>query len=172
MFENKLEIPCQAIDISPGDMAAIVAHVPRVGEGLIVYLDNIGRIEGQVVRLFEGGFAMTIDGTPRMREKLAAKIEWCKENAQFGEDNMRRHERMAPRQPISEIKLEDGRAYQIEIIDISLSGAAIRSEVRPAMGTKLSLGGMFGTVVRHFEDGIAIEFLVEQTPGHLKNRFV
>jgi hypothetical protein len=54
--------------------------------------------------------------------------------------------------------LEDGRRYNCKIIDISLSGAAIETDVRPAMGTPVTLGRMRARVVRHFDDGIAVEF--------------
>lgn len=171
MFENKLEIPCQAINISPGDMAAIAAHIPKVGERVIIYLDDIGRIEGNVVRLFKGGFALVIKGTHRMREKLASKITWCRENSEFGNVNSRRHSRIVPRQPMSEIRLPDGRAYQIEIIDISLSGAAVKSDVRPAIGTALTLGGMQGKVVRHFDNGLAIEFATLRSGEEIENKY-
>jgi len=172
MFENKLEITCQAINISPGDMAAIAANLPIVGEHLIIYLDNIGRVEGDVVRLFEGGFAMLLDGTERMREKLEAKILWYQNNAQFGQPDLREHNRVTPRQTLSDITLTDGRSYPIEIIDISLSGAAVRSEVRPSLGTVVKLGGMQGTVVRHFDEGLAIEFATALDLQKMRAKFV
>ncbi|MFD0915569.1 PilZ domain-containing protein [Pseudahrensia aquimaris] len=172
MFQNKLEVPCQTINISPGDTAVIASHMPRVGEEVIIYLDNIGRVNGPVVRLFEGGFAMTFDMTMRAREKMVGKIVWCQENAEFGTENQRRHDRVVPRQTISEMRLDDGRAYAIEIIDISLSGAAVRSAVRPALGAKVMVGGMQGKVVRHFDEGIAIEFVTLQENNAIVNRFV
>jgi len=170
MFENKLEVPCQAINMSPGDLAAIAATLPKIGEKPVIYLDNIGRLSGEVVRLFEGGFAMTIEGTPRKREKLASQIAWLRENVKFGNSDLRRHERIVPRQKASEIRLDDGRAYPIEIIDISLSGAAVKSDIRPALDTPVSLGGMQGRVVRHFPEGIAIQFAALQTDRQLASQ--
>ena len=57
------------------------------------------------------------------------------------------------------ITLPDGRAYACEVLDISLSGAALRIAVLPCLGTCVSLGKMRGRVVRFHECGIAIEFL-------------
>ena len=48
------------------------------------------------------------------------------------------------------------------VIDISLSGAAIELAVRPAMGTPVTLGRMRARVVRHFQDGVAVEFASAQ----------
>ncbi|CLR02959.1 Uncharacterised protein [Mycobacterium tuberculosis] len=43
-------------------------------------------------------------------------------------------------------------------MDLSLSGAAIDIDIRPALGTAVRLGSMRGRVVRHFMEGVAIEF--------------
>ncbi|MEE9375165.1 MAG: PilZ domain-containing protein [Rhizobiaceae bacterium] len=158
LLENTLEIPCQATSISPGEVAVVAAHKPVIGEHVIMYLDHIGRLDGKVVNLFDSGFAMTISGTARKREKLSARIEWLKAHNEFGLEDHRRHERITPRNINSEIKLTDGRAYPIEIIDISLSGAAVKTEVKPAIGSQITLSGMQGQVVRHFAEGVAIEF--------------
>ena len=152
-------------------MGIIAGHSPQIGEHIIIYLDHVGRLEGDVTRLYDGGFAMNIMGTPRKREKLAARIEWIKTHKEFGVEENRRHERMEPRTTNSEIKLNDGRAYPIEIIDISLSGAAIKSDVKPAIGTHLSLAGMQGQVVRHFAEGIAIEFAKVAPMNELEENF-
>ena len=65
---------------------------------------------------------------------------------------------LTPRNTRTELTLDDGRRYPCRIIDLSLSGAAIDIEVRPALGTPVQLGSMKGRVVRHFQEGVAIEF--------------
>ena len=59
--------------------------------------------------------------------------------------------------------LDDGRRYPCRIMDLSLSGAAIDIDIRPAIGTAVRLGNMRGRVVRHFLEGVAIEFLSLQS---------
>ena len=74
MRADKLDYPCRLIDISV-ESAAMTTPVPlQVGENLIVYLTSLGGLEGTVVRLFSGSFAMTISGTQRKRDKLAVQI--------------------------------------------------------------------------------------------------
>jgi hypothetical protein len=74
--------------------------------------------------------------------------------------------------PMSTIQLADGRsAINCRIIDLSLSGAAVELDVKPALGTHVTLGTMRGQVVRHFEDGIAIEFAVMQRLETLEAEF-
>jgi hypothetical protein len=55
--------------------------------------------------------------------------------------------------------LPDGRVYACEVIDISISGAAIRMEVLPSLGTYVMLGKMKGRIVRYIENGVALEFV-------------
>ena len=72
---------------------------------------------------------------------------------------------------MSILHLVDGRQYPCRIIDLSLSGAAVEIEVKPAIGIQVTLGTMRGQVVRHFEDGLAIEFAVVQRPESLDAEF-
>lgn len=146
------------------------AHVPRVGEHLIVYLDHVGRLEGNIESTSKSGFVMSIFGSDRKREKLAERIEWLKENHHFSTHADRRHDRIQPTNKNSMIRLDDGRTYPVEIIDISLSGAAFSAPVQPAIGTSISLAGMQGKVVRLFDDGIAIEFAKDNSSHAFTNR--
>ena len=80
MLEDRREYPCQTIDVSPGG-CALIAPVPgALNERVIVYVNQIGRIEGRIVRLFDGGFALTLTDTPLRREKLAAVASATKAN--------------------------------------------------------------------------------------------
>jgi hypothetical protein len=69
------------------------------------------------------------------------------------------------------LHLLDGRQYPCRIIDLSLSGAAIEIEVKPAVGVQVTLGTMRGQIVRHFEEGVAIEFAIVQRPETLDAEF-
>jgi hypothetical protein len=63
-----------------------------------------------------------------------------------------------PRNPRTILHMPDKRQYTCRIVDLSLSGAAVEIDVRPAIGTQVTLGNMRGQIVRHFDEGIAIEF--------------
>jgi hypothetical protein len=149
--------------MSPGSCAMITTIVGRIEERVVAYVDHIGRIEGQVARVYDGGFAMTLTATLRKKDKLAAKLTWLanRYNLNLAED--RRHERIIPANPFSRVSLADGREYPCRIIDLSLSGAAVSLEYKPPIGAPIRLGAVRANVIRHFEDGIAIEFAVLQT---------
>lgn len=171
MLEDRSEHPCMVIDMSPGSVSVRADRRGEAGERVIAYIDHIGRVEGVVTRLTSEGFAMTILASDRKRDKLAAQLTWLANKHELDLPEDRRHERMAPRNPMSMIQLADGRSYNCRIIDLSLSGAAVELDVRPALGTHVTLGTMRGQVVRHFEDGIAIEFAVVQRLETLEAEF-
>lgn len=171
MLEDRSEHPCQVVDMSPGDAALRADRAGELGEKVIAYLDHIGRIEGVVTRQLEDGFAMTIIASDRKRDKLAAQLTWLANKHELDLPEDRRHERVQPRNPVSVLHMADGRQYRCRIIDLSLSGAAIEIDVKPALGVQVTLGTMRGRVVRHFDDGIAIEFSVLQREETLAAEF-
>lgn len=171
MLEDRSEHPCQVIDMSPGNVAFRSDAHGEPGEKVIAYLDHIGRIEGIVTRTLDDGFAMTLVASERKKDKLAAQLTWLANKHELDLPEDRRHERVAPRNPMSVLQLPDGRQYQCRIIDLSLSGAAVEIDVKPALGSQVILGTMRGQVVRHFEDGVAIEFAVVQRPETLDGEF-
>lgn len=171
MLEDRTEHPCQVVDMSPGDTLLRADRVGELGEKVIAYIDHIGRIEGVVTRVTNDGFAMTIVASERKKDKLAAQLTWLANRHELDLPEDRRHDRVSPRNPISVLQLGDGRQYQCRIVDLSLSGAAVEIDVRPAIGTPVSLGTMRGRVVRHFEDGVAIEFSAVQRVDTLEAEF-
>jgi hypothetical protein len=162
MLADRREFPCQVLEMSPGD-AVVIAPVAGVeGERIIAYLDHLGRIEGTILKQVDGGFLMDIAATVRKRDKLAAQLTWLGNKDLLNLPEDRRHERVVPDIRHSNVVLDDGRRYNCKIIDISLSGAAIELDVRPAMGTPITLGRMRARVVRHFQNGVAVEFAAAQ----------
>ena len=158
MLANHEEFDCTVIDMSPGD-AHFTSHARAgMGERIIAYIDHVGRIEGVVNLLTEAGFTIQLTATDRKREKLAAQLTWIANKHELGLPEDRRHDRLTPRHTRTDLTLDDGRRYPCRIIDLSLSGAAVDIEVRPALGTSVQLGSMKGKVVRHFQEGVAIEF--------------
>ena len=52
---------------------------------------------------------------------------------------------------------------------MSQSGAAVTSDQRPPIGTLVTLGKVQGRIVRHLEEGFAIEFIRLQHPDFLED---
>jgi hypothetical protein len=45
------------------------------------------------------------------------------------------------------------------VLDLSLSGVSLKTECRPLIGEMVLIGQTAGRVVRHHENGIALEFV-------------
>jgi hypothetical protein len=157
MLESKLEYPCQTIDISPGGIHILAPVRAPAGERVIVYLDHIGRLEGDVVRHTEQGFAMTISATPRKREKIAAQLTWLA-NRDLLDPSEDRLPRTIPPNTSTALTMPDGTVHPVHIIDISPSGAALLASVEPPVGSLVIVGRTTATVVRHFNGGFAVQF--------------
>jgi hypothetical protein len=160
MLEDRREFPCQVIDMSPGGMALLGPVIGQPGERVIAYIDHLGRLEGKVARHIENGFAMTISATVRKRDILAAQLTWLANRQILNLPEDRRHGRFTPKNPAARLILPNGNNVGCRVIDLSASGAAISiaPDLRPAVGTMLTVGKTQGRVVRHIENGFAIEF--------------
>jgi hypothetical protein len=168
MLEDRREFPCQTQNMSPGSLALTTPISGRVGERVVAYIDHVGRVEGQISRTFEGGFAMTIIATARKKDKLAAKLTWLANRHELDLPEDRRHDRVSPNVSVVTLSLPDGRQYSARVIDMSLSGTAVSAEVKPPVGSPVLVGKVKGTVVRHFDEGVAIEFVTLQTASSLE----
>jgi len=57
----------------------------------------------------------------------------------------------------------------VRVIDISQSGVAVATDQRPEIGALVTVGKTAGRVVRHLEEGIAIEFIRLQHPDFVED---
>jgi len=147
----------------------LIAPVPgQPGERIIAYVDHLGRLEGHIARILQNGFAMTIAATARKRDKLAAQLTWLANRHILGLPEDRRHGRIVPRNPITRLILPNGLNVSCRVLDVSLSGAGIATDQRPPVGSLVTLGKVQGRVVRHLEDGFAMEFTRLQHPDFVE----
>jgi hypothetical protein len=158
MLADRREFPCQVTDMSPGGMALIAPVCGQVSERVIAYVDHVGRLEGVIARHFQNGFAMTVSATIRKRDKLAAQLTWLANRHILNLPEDRRHGRFTPKNPMARLILPNGVNVACRVIDLSESGTAIRSDQRPDLGALVTIGKTTGRVVRHLEDGFAVEF--------------
>jgi hypothetical protein len=168
MLADRREFPCQVVNMSPGGMALIAPVAGKAGERVIAYVDHVGRLEGVIARQFDNGFAMTIAATVRKRDKLAAQLTWLANRGILGLPEDRRHGRIIPRNPMARLILPNGINLSCRVIDVSQSGAAIKSDQRPDIGALVTVGKTPSRVVRHIEGGFAVEFIRLQHPDFLE----
>jgi len=171
MRANKQEYPCKLNNISVGEASVNAPVEVELGERIVAYFDEIGGIEGSVVQVFAGGFAMGLKATPHKRDKLAAQITWLINKDAMGTADGRRHERVGVANKSSTLKFPGGIAVDCRVLDVSLSGASIGTEARPAIGSEVTLGKLRCRVMRYHERGIGVQFLDIPDPEALRRYF-
>ncbi|MCJ2056368.1 PilZ domain-containing protein [Methylobacterium sp. J-048] len=164
MLADRREYPCQTVDMSPGGVRLTCAVVGAVGERVVLYLEHIGRIEGVIARHSEGGFAVQLNATPRKRDKIASQLTWLANREILGLPEGRSHERLVPTQTAVTLRVESGREIQARLIDISMSGVAISSSATLPLGAAVTVGNTPGRLVRYFEGGFGVQFLLPLSP--------
>ncbi len=171
MLANRQEYRCHTLDVSLGGLSIRGYEKGNLGDKIILYIDEIGRIEGTIVRHIEKGFAISFSPSPAKRQRLLEKLTWLMNRGVIEGDETRRFTRQLP--PVAETSfyLPDGRAYPCKIIDMSLSGASIEIDVIPAVGAEITLGKVKGRVIRHHDSGIAVEFTEIEDTTTLADHF-
>ncbi|MFK0382406.1 PilZ domain-containing protein [Rhizobium sp. RM] len=159
MLPDHQEYDCTATEMTAEKAQFTCSAMARNGDRVIAYLQHIGRIEGTIVTVTTAGFIIAINAPERKREKLAAQLAWIAKRQMLGLPEDRRHDRLTPRNAKAQLMLEDGALVPCRLIDLSLSGAAVEIDDRPDLGSRVQLGKhMTGKIVRHFMEGVAIEF--------------
>jgi hypothetical protein len=168
---ERCEFACRIVNVSLAAMA-LAAPVPGpLGERVIVYSEQLGRLHGSITRLMTSGFVMSIAANPQTREKLAAKLDWLDKQKDSPDlPDSRRHARVMPKNPMATLLHADGSLTSCLVIDFSDSGAAVSADLYPAIGTPLAVGKMVGRVVRRFAEGFAVEFTEKMTLPEVERR--
>jgi hypothetical protein len=161
MLPDMSEHACQVLDLTLEGATFITSDIPPVGQPIVAYLEDLGRVEVISGDPVPGGFKIRYAATGARLERLHQRIQYLAERAAGAPDH-RRHPRFEPKDKHSSITMPDGRSYACEVLDISVSGAGIKTDVMPALGTYLMVGKMKGRVVRYLENGFAIEFIKQQ----------
>ena len=172
MLEDRSEYPCRVKAMSPGDVILAAVQPGRLNEQVIAYIDLVGRIEGKVLDIESDGFIMSIQAPERKRDKLAAQLTWLANKHELDLPENRRYDRIVPLNPEGILNTADGKAHNCHIIDLSISGAALRCKVMPKIGEEVFLASIPAHVVRHLPDGIAIDFTTLQDHSILAAKFI
>jgi PilZ domain len=167
MLRSRHEYPCRTFEMSPGDVLLYAPVKAVVGEQVVLYLDALGRFTGVALQETQTGFEMAVQLSQKKRDRLADQLTWFANRHALDLPEKRRHERFVPLMQLTVMRLPFGQEHFVKISSLSLSGVAIETDFVPAIGTRLAIGSTPATVVRHFEDGIACEFVTQFKVGEI-----
>ena len=155
--ENR-EANCKIADLSPGGARVLSEVVPPPGARVVVYIDGFGRFEGSVARTEQNGFGLQFSCSAHKRERLAESLMLYLKGSPLPETRLRRHTRNSANGNVG-ITRPNGTVVNCKMMDISLSGVSVATDIRPPLGEFVLIDQIAGRVARHHDTGIGIEFL-------------
>lgn len=151
---------CRTSRVSPFRMMVDAPVVGKVGDAVTSYFADFGKLSGVIADAVVGTFLFEMDLTRANRAKMSDQLNWIETRQKDPEiKDARQHARIIPISPHSAITLADGCVHRCFVIDVSVTGAAVSSEIQPAVGTPLAVGACVGRVVRPLADGFAVQFI-------------
>ncbi len=165
---ERREFACRTISISTEQIELAGPVSGPVGERVIAHFDELGKIEGLITRLNDDGFVMRLALPRNRRASFAAKIEWLDQHKHHNLPDDRTHKRIIPKKSRSTVMLADGTMRVCFVIDMSVTGVAVSSEISPKLGDVVAIGKIVGRVVRIFPEGFAVRFIELQDPELLE----
>ena len=155
-----------SVDISCGGARVRANNVPALGEQIVCYFDEVGRVAGSVVRHTEDGFAIQFQAVQHKRDRLADKLTWLHNKDKLGLVEERGAPRFAASGPAILIR-QDGRRLQCRVVDISLTGAGFETDGPPPMiGERVVTGNITAEVVRRTGKSFGVRFVrPDQSPA-------
>ena len=165
---------CRATRVSPFRMMVEMPVVGKVGDNLTSYFRDIGNFEGTISDTARGGALLELEMTQQMRAKLADKLTWLEKKTKdpASISDARKTPRFVPKAALSTLTLADGTVHSCYVLDASLSGVAVATEVRPPVGMPVGIGACIGRVIRHTPDGFAVKFVKQQSRDELNGLVV
>ena len=153
------DYPLETSDISCGGATIISAIEPPIGQLIVCYFDDFGRVNARVVRHGDLGFSVAFETSSRKRDKLADRLVWLLNAESLDLPDERDADRKTDVSSAI-VSREDGSSLNCRLIDISFTGASFESKHGlPLVGEFVSAGKLYGEVVRVTPGEFAIRFL-------------
>jgi len=166
LSDNRL-VPCRTLHIDPYQIALTGEVNGSAGEVIRIDLNLLGSLKGRVEARTAAGLRVVVADV--YKDHIADKLQWFKSHLKEAMADpealpfkARAHERIVPRQTQCHFVAPNGSSNAAIVANISPSGAALKSAFVPQVGEQIYFGvhNRRGVVVRHFDGGFAIAFLL------------
>lgn len=170
LLKSSEEYPCETYEMALREISLFAPVVATPGDKVVLYLNELGRFTGAVLRPTETGFVMDVQLTARKRDRFAEQLAWFADRANGAGEEKRRHDRFVPMMDLTVLRLTRGDEHIVRIRSLSLSGVAIETDHFIPLGAEVLVGNTPARVVRLLEDGVACEFVKHFQPGEINER--
>jgi len=150
-------IDCLVANLSDSGAGVTAEEMPPLQSFVILYVEGFGRFEAVAARVDGEVLGLHFVLNDRKRKALVDKIARFVETGATDPAALRRHRRV-PDEAVASFVCGNGDRVPCEVMDISLTGASLRTHARPLIGETIRIGRMPARVVRYHERGIAVEF--------------
>lgn len=168
MLPDGSEFACNVADLSSRGARFRCEQPVSSGLAIVAYVEGVGRVEGITGEATQHGFTVHFALTGARLERFEKSLQWLHLKQQGYASEERRGTRFQPGGNAARVTFAGGEENSCAVMDISLTGAAIRSTARPELGSCVMLGRTRGRVIRHLQDGFAIEFVSPLEQGELQ----
>ncbi|MEM1086410.1 MAG: PilZ domain-containing protein [Pseudomonadota bacterium] len=142
------DYPLVSLNVSCAGGLFRARSAPPQETKIVCYLDELGRIAGDVIRSNGQTFAVVFEATDRKRDKLADQLMWILNKGRYGLEETRAAKRYAGGKQAKVVR-PNGAALACRVLDLSVTGAAFEcSGPLPFIGERVQAGRLFGIVVR------------------------
>jgi hypothetical protein len=157
---SEQSMDCKVLNLSAGGAAIQCAQSFAPDVPLVLYVENFGRFEGKTIVHADSQLALKFSIGESKRGRLSDMLRSFALHGVAGITQSRQHVRV-PTLVSGSIVRANGQILSCDVLDISLEGVSVRTKIRPPVGEIVNLGRTRGRVVRHHEDGIAIQYVRE-----------
>jgi hypothetical protein len=160
---EEITLDCQIVNLSAGGAGIQCRTPPPRNIRVVLYIEGFGRIEGVASRYVRGELGFRFVCTEAKRQRLLQDIAVFINGGEKGTAQLRRHARTASTS-FGYFVPSSGESVSCNVLNLSLQGMSLRTKGRPLIGEIVNFGCTRGQVVRHHENGIAIQFLGVEKP--------
>ena len=153
------DYPLVSVNVSCGGGLFKAQTPPPQATKVVCYLDELGRIAGNVIRSSGESFAVVFDATDRKRDKLADQLMWILNKGRYGLQDVRAAKRYAGGKQAQVIRA-NGQKLNCRVLDLSVTGVAFECDgPLPFIGERVHAGRLQGVVVRSQSGEFAIRIV-------------
>ncbi len=138
--------------------------LPGQGENVILYIDQLGRMEGRSSLIDMGMRLIHLNVNDRQKQRLASKIESLDETGKIAGEIEK---------PVKNNKLilSDGSVHDCVVSGVSLWGMFITTTANPSIDERVQVGNLVGFVNRKDKDGIRVAFRHNKPQNAMSRHF-
>jgi hypothetical protein len=155
---EEVTLDCQVINLSAGGAGVKCAEPPPLNTFVVLYIDGFGRFECVATRFVDGELGLRFVCKEAKRQRLLRDLSSYVNSGATTDTKLRRHPRNAS-VSVGYFSRPSGESVRCDVLDISLQGVSLRTDSRPPLGEIINLGRTWGRVIRHHQDGIALQFI-------------